>query len=134
MSALSDRCHSIDVLALRGTTLIEQGKAAALQVAHHLGYERAKLFDKGTSRTRRVYLNTSFHVGKRLALQTGIASGSYATRDYVPLGDGAHCKSVPRDVSAAIRGAYRAAISLGVNNQRDASLPVWWRDYIEPKL
>lgn len=131
MAALSDRCHSIDVLALRGTTLIEQGKFAALKVAHHLGFERAKLFDKGM-RARRVYLNTQFRVSKRLALQTGVASGSYATGDYVALGDGLSSKSVPRDVSAAIDGAYKAAISLGVNNQRDASLPAWWRDYIEP--
>lgn len=130
MAALSDRCHSIDVLALRGTTLIEQGKFAALKVAHHLGFERAKLFDKG-ARARRVYLNTRFHVGKRMALQTGVASGSYSTGDYVAL-DGLSSKSVPRDVINAVDGAYKAAISLGVNNQRDASLPVWWRDYIEP--
>ena len=128
MSALSDATAAID----SGCT---QHRAAAinaaLEAARGLGYDRATIYDKG-ARCCRVYLNTQHTVTKREALQHGVGAGSYATKDFVSLAGRGVCENVPRGHRERITGAYEGTIHALVNQDRDAALPSWWREYLAP--
>jgi len=105
----------------------EAAQAAAL-VAARQHAPRASLWVKGDH--ARVYLNTSTFVPAARAAREDVPAGWHKTGHRIDLVRGA-TKAPPRIV-ADVRAAYDEAIAAGIDAHRDAVLPPWWREYIEP--
>lgn len=105
----------------------EAAQAAAL-VAARRHAPRATLWVKGDH--ARVYLNTSTFMPAARAAREDVPAGWHKTGHRIDLVRGA-TKAPPRIV-ADVTDAYREAIAAGIDARRDAVLPPWWREYIEP--